>query len=113
MAEDKMTMEKFMSHAQNVLTSASGSYRKIIQKAGDVKFDIIEVQNTNDDLLTPNYLEEPDPTPQLSGEPTSKVLRLKFSLKPSSYATMFLREATRTSSAFDVQHARSKNQTKE
>jgi len=30
-----------------------------------------------------------------------KALRLKFSLKPSSYATMFLREVTRTSSAFD------------
>jgi tRNA(Glu) U13 pseudouridine synthase TruD len=30
MAEDQMTMDKFMSHAQNVLTSASGSYRKII-----------------------------------------------------------------------------------
>ena len=30
MAEDKMTMEKFISHAQNVLTSASGSYRKVI-----------------------------------------------------------------------------------
>ena len=30
MAEDNMDMDKFRSHAQNVLTSATGSYRKII-----------------------------------------------------------------------------------
>ena len=58
----------------------------------------------NEDLLSPNYLTEADPTPSVGSEDeaVSKALRLKFSLKPSSYATMFLREATRTSSAFDV-----------
>jgi len=58
-------------------------------------------------------MTEPDPTPT-TDEPgdedgednrgaTSKALRIKFSLRASSYATMFLREVTRTSSAFSTQ----------
>jgi tRNA(Glu) U13 pseudouridine synthase TruD len=96
-----------------VLTSATGSYRKIIQKAENIEFDIVQVGNTNEDLLSPNYLEVPDPIPTVGESAVSKALRLKFSLKPSSYATMFLREATRTSSAFNVQHAMSKFQNKD
>jgi len=49
---------------------------------------------------------EADPTPEIDekdGGVISKALRIKFSLKPSSYATMFLREVTRASSAFDEQ----------
>lgn len=66
------------------------------------------MQDANEDLLTPNYLTEKDPTPVIRDEQdhgaVSKALRLKFSLRSSSYATMFLREITRTSSAFNVQH---------
>ena len=103
MLEDNVTMAMFENHAQLSVTSATGSYRKIVGRAQDIKFDIVEVQNTNEDLLTPNYLEEPDPTPKIEGDgEVTKALRLKFSLKPSSYATMFLREVTRTSSAFSV-----------
>jgi len=42
MLEDNMTMAKFQSQASNVATSATGSYRKIIQKAGDVVYDIVK-----------------------------------------------------------------------
>jgi len=58
-------------------------------------------------LLTANYLTEADPKPTAVDENSgsvSKALRIKFSLKPSSYATMFLREVTRTSSAFNEQY---------
>lgn len=104
MKEDNITMSLFEDHSTLSVTSATGSYRKIIGRAQDIKFDIVECQNTNDDLLTPNYLEEPDPTPEISGDgEVTKALRLKFSLKPSSYATMFLREVTKTSSAFSTQ----------
>ena len=104
MKEDNITMSLFEDHATLSVPSATGSYRKIIGRAQDIKFDIVECQNTNEDLLTPNYLEEPDPTPEISGDgEVTKALRLKFSLKPSSYATMFLREVTKTSSAFSTQ----------
>jgi len=107
MTEDHITMAMFHAHAQFGATSATGSYRKIIARAEQVVFDIVEAPNTNEDLLTPRYLEEPDPTPAITQDTDSasisKALRLKFSLRASSYATMFLREVTRTSSAFNVQ----------
>jgi len=93
-------------------TSASGSYRKIISKPEHVIFDIIEMQNENEDLLTPDYLTQADPVPNVNpfdtNNPVTKALRLKFSLKTSSYATMLLREVTRTSSAFYSQYNFSK-----
>ena len=66
------------------------------------------MQNENEDLLTPNYLTEADPTPLII-RPTeetpnvgkiSKAIRLRFNLTTSSYATMLLREVTRMSSAY-------------
>ena len=100
-----MSMTKFKGQDAIVSTSATGSYRKIIQKAQDVVFDIVQCSDSSFDLLTPNYLTEKDPTPEVKEDSgsVSKVLRIKFSLKPSSYATMFLREVTKTSSAFDSQ----------
>ena len=61
----------------------------------------------NEDLLTPNYKIEADPKPEIdraaeADKPIYKALRLKFSLKQSSYATMLLREVTRMSSAYNV-----------
>jgi hypothetical protein len=55
MDRDHMTIEKFQSHADVAFTSAAGSYRKIIGKATDISFDIVETQNNNNDLLTPDY----------------------------------------------------------
>lgn len=110
MAEDNMSIDKFTSQAQMVSISATGSYRKIIGKAENIQFDIVESTNPSEDLLTPDYLAEKDPEPVIDPEGTiTKALRIKFSLKPSNYATMFLREVTKTSSAFDVQHQISKN----
>jgi hypothetical protein len=55
MDKDYMSIEKFQSHADVVFTSAAGSYRKIIGKASDITFDIVDTQNNNNDLLTANY----------------------------------------------------------
>ena len=106
--EDGITMENFANQERVVTTSATGSYRKIVSRATDIKYDIVEHQNNNEDLLNPNYVHgEPDPTPSIiegddqEDKPRGyKALRLKFSLRASSYATMFLREVTRMSSAW-------------
>ena len=47
-------------------------------------------------------MNEADPIPEIKtdGGEIKKALRIKFNLKASSYATMFLREVTRTSSAY-------------
>ena len=74
-----------------------------------MSFDIVQMQSENEDLLTPNYLQQADPTPEIT-DPTkaTKALRMKFSLSTSSYATMLIREVTRMSSAFATQCALSK-----
>ena len=106
MGLDEITMQTFKDQANLEAVSANGAYRKIIAKPEDVDFNIVEMQNQNEDLLEANYLTEADPTPviePLSTTPITKALRIRFNLRPSSYATMFLREVTRTSSAFSTQ----------
>jgi tRNA(Glu) U13 pseudouridine synthase TruD len=56
MKEDNMSMDEFNKHASLVTTCAAGSYRKMLAKADDVVFDIVEVTDSSQDLLTPNYL---------------------------------------------------------
>ena len=93
--------------------SASGAYRKVVTKPDNVVFDIVEMQNENEDLLTADYMKEADPTPQIvdsDSTPVTKALRMRFNLKTSSYATMLIREVTRTSSAFSTQYQLSLNQ---
>jgi tRNA(Glu) U13 pseudouridine synthase TruD len=68
---------------------------------------VVEFQNLNEDLLTPDYNTQTDPQPVIDRSieeerPIYKGLQLKFSLKQSSYATMLLREVTKMSSAFNV-----------
>ncbi len=112
MAEDKITMGTYEKHAQLDSSSAWGSYRKIVGFAQEIEYDVVEYQNINEDLLNPNYNVEADPKPLIDRtneeeRPVYKALRLKFSLKQSSYATMLLREVTKMSSAYNVQSAMS------
>jgi len=114
MSEDKITIETYERHSQLDSTTAWGSYRKLVGFATDIEYDIVEYQNVNEDLLNPNYNTEKDPQPVIDRtseqeRPVYKALRLKFSLKQSSYATMLLREVTKMSSAFNVQSALSKD----
>lgn len=110
MAEDNVSHATFEKQVLLDATSAWGSYRKITGFAQDIEYDVVDHQDINMDLLTPNYLTEADPKPvvdySLENErPVYKALRLKFSLRQSSYATMLLREVTKMSSAFNVQSA--------
>ena len=103
-----MSLANFKQLASLDALSASGAYRKILSKPEEVMFDVTEMQNENEELLTPHYLSEKDPTPLITpenedNEPITKAIRLRFNLKTSSYATMLLRELTRTSSAFSTQ----------
>lgn len=114
MAEDGITMETYEKHIQLDSTSAWGSYRKLIGFASDIEYDVVDYQNLTEDLLTPNYNEQADPQPVVDysleqERPVYRALRLKFSLRQSSYATMLLREVTKVSSAFNVQNALSRD----
>ena len=61
MAEDKITEETFEKHTLLDSTSAWGSYRKIVGFASEIEYDIVEFQNLNEDLLTPDYNTKADP----------------------------------------------------
>ena len=107
MLEDSLSLENFVTMAKQDSMSASGAYRKIMAKPSEVVFDIVEMQNENEDLLSADYLKTADPTPTIRPEdttPVTKALRMRFNLKTSSYATMLIREVTRTSSAFSTQY---------
>ena len=100
-------MENFARMAKQDSLSASGAYRKIVTRPDDVVFDIVDMQNENEDLITADYLNQPDPTPIIDPESriaVTRALRMRFNLKTSSYATMLIREVTRTSSAFSSQY---------
>ena len=85
MEEDGINMGHYENQAKLDQSSAYGSYRKIIGFASDILYDIVEFQSTNEDLLTPNYNEEADPTPEVDRTGLSgsilRALRLKFSLR--------------------------------
>ncbi|CDW87747.1 trna pseudouridine synthase [Stylonychia lemnae] len=113
MSKDNITLNDFERSAQLDGSSSNGSYRKIVAHASDLEYDVVKFQNTNEDLLTPNPNAEKDPAPELQADQlTHRALRIKMSLKQSSYATMMIREVTKVSSAFSVQNAlsRDKNQ---
>ena len=70
------------------------------------------MQNENEDLLTADYMKQPDPTPVIdtaSSIAVTKAIRMRFNLQTSSYATMLIREVTRQSSAFSAQYQLSLN----
>ncbi len=70
------------------------------------------MQNENEDLLTADYMKQPDPTPVIDASSSiavTKAIRMRFNLQTSSYATMLIREVTRQSSAFSAQYQLSLN----
>jgi len=109
LAKDGVSLDHFQSLTNVSAASATGGYRKIVAMPEQVQYDIIKMQSENEDLLVPDYLERPDPTPVIDPAlKVTKALRMRFSLLASSYATMFIREVTRISSAYATQKALSK-----
>ncbi|CAI2361379.1 unnamed protein product [Moneuplotes crassus] len=96
MEEDGITIEMFKSKSMEGGCS-HGAYRHIISKAKDIEYDTVEFADKDQDLLNPFYitdgkeLEVPAP---VEDEEKFRALRIKFSLPPSSYATIFVRELT-------------------
>lgn len=89
--EDGLAVDMFKK--SNKLFSTSGSYRRMISKPWDVQWHTVRYFEQNADLI----LSDAD---EMSGKPCIesipdgqyKALVLEFSLKPSVYATMALRE---------------------
>jgi len=104
MKKDDITIDDFLS--TNVQFNATGYFRKIVEIPFNLKSDIVFHDNPDEDLLCEYYNFLPHP---LSKGDKYKSLRIQFSLPQSTYATMFFRELTKHSSAFNIQNQYSKD----
>jgi tRNA(Glu) U13 pseudouridine synthase TruD len=69
----------------------------LVSKAKDIEWDTVEFADKTEDLLNPYYITDKTElevkVPEDAVE-KFKALRIKFTLPPSSYATIFVRELT-------------------
>ena len=69
----------------------------LVSKAKDIEWDTVEFADKTEDLLNPYYITDKTElevkVPEDAAE-KFKALRIKFTLPPSSYATIFVRELT-------------------
>jgi tRNA pseudouridine13 synthase len=110
MKEDGITIEMFESKSMES-GCAHGAYRHIgrltfkfnfdnfvlVARAKDIEWDTVEFNDEKQDLLNPYYLtdgHELEVKIDEKAEKKFKALRIKFSLPPSTYATIFVRELT-------------------
>ena len=100
---DDITIDNFLR--TNVKFNSTGYFRKIIEKPFNLKYNIVTHDEPDVDLQTEyyNFMEHPS-----TKGTRYKSLIVQFSLPQSTYATMFIRELTKHSSAFDVQSGYSK-----
>ena len=96
--KDGITIDHFKN--SSLCYYAVGYYRKLLEKTFNVKYDILNFDNQDEDLQIPNYNINPQIVPKGT---KFKALRLQFSLPQATYATMLFRELTRQSSAVNYQ----------
>jgi len=98
--DDAVTLEDFSNSKQDFFIR--GGYRPLLAKPRDVQWEIVRYQERDVDLLTPYYNKTEDP----KGDPNGKykAIKLRISLNKSVYATMCIRELTKTSTSFDMQN---------
>ena len=96
MEKDGITMSMFEAESMES-GCAHGAYRHIVASAKDIEWDTVIFSDKNQDLLNPYYLTDGSELkidPPKDDDEKHQALRIKFSLPPSSYATMFVRELT-------------------
>jgi len=102
LAEDGLTSEKLMK--KNKLFSLRGTYRTIVSKAEDIVWSTIKHNDLNDDLLLSDIevMENKQPFTSVT-DGFFKSLSIEFSLLPSNYATMVVREMTKQDTSSHTQ----------
>ena len=90
-------IEPAMMDSKSIKFQAEGYYRTIIEKPKDMKYEIVNFDDADQDIMEPDYHEKPHP---LTNGSKFKGVRLLFNLKPSTYATMLFREITKRGTDF-------------
>uniref|UniRef100_A0A7S2N0L4 TRUD domain-containing protein n=1 Tax=Haptolina brevifila TaxID=156173 RepID=A0A7S2N0L4_9EUKA len=97
LAEWSLTMDSF-DHPSREL-KLPGSYRRVLEKPQRMSWRIMQYADPHKSLAPTDLTRlrgEPDPEGEVGGHLTAA--RLEFILRPSTYATMCLRELTKQSS---------------
>ncbi|XP_043275494.1 pseudouridylate synthase 7 homolog [Venturia canescens] len=90
LARDDLTTDL---RQKNKKYSLGGGYRKILETAEDLSWKIVRYDGYHDDLIASDIDEmRKVEAPKIETEGKHKALILEFSLNPSTYATMALRE---------------------
>jgi tRNA pseudouridine13 synthase len=98
--KDKIKLEDFA--ASSVDFTATGHFRKVLEKPKALSFSLINHDLADEDLQTEYYNFKNFPNPKCI-ENKYLSLRLQFQLPQSTYATMLFRELTKKSSAASIQ----------
>jgi tRNA pseudouridine13 synthase len=98
--KDKIKLEDFA--ASSVDFTATGHFRKVVEKPKALSYYLMHHDNSDEDLQTEYYNFKNFPNP-ICLENKYLSLRLQFQLPQSTYATMLFRELTKKSSAFGFQ----------
>ncbi|KAF0771299.1 pseudouridylate synthase 7 [Aphis craccivora] len=102
LAKDGLTSEKLSK--KNKLFSLKGTYRSIVSKAEDIVWTTINHNDLNDDLLLSDIEVIENKQPFISVPDGSfKSLSIEFSLRPSNYATMVIRQITKQDTSSHTQ----------
>uniref|UniRef100_A0A3Q3VJM3 Pseudouridylate synthase 7 homolog n=1 Tax=Mola mola TaxID=94237 RepID=A0A3Q3VJM3_MOLML len=84
--------------------SLAGAYRRIIIRPADVSWEIIQYDDPRIPLVHSDYEKlENKPPPVFNKEGKYRALRLEFSLPPSTYATMAIREVLKLDTSIKKQ----------
>lgn len=107
LAEEELEYSAFTNKKQPQY-SLSGAYRRVIEMPQDFQWSIQTYTNSNQHLLPTDLdllqenADNVHPADDEAQGPAAKALCLEFTLRPSTYATMFLRELSKQPT--DVEH---------
>ncbi|XP_076590186.1 pseudouridylate synthase 7 homolog isoform X1 [Chaetodon auriga] len=84
--------------------SLAGAYRRIIIRPSDVSWEVIHYDDPRISLVHSDYEKlENKPAPVFNKEGKYRALRMEFSLPPSTYATMAIREVLKLDTSIKKQ----------
>ncbi|XP_073429721.1 pseudouridylate synthase 7 homolog isoform X2 [Dendrobates tinctorius] len=91
LAADKLDIKNMRHRVKDY--SLAGAYRKILIRPQDVSWEVIEYDDTKIPLVGTDIEKmEGKPLPVFNTEGKYRALKMEFSLPPSTYATMAIRE---------------------
>uniref|UniRef100_A0A671YUS5 Pseudouridylate synthase 7 homolog n=1 Tax=Sparus aurata TaxID=8175 RepID=A0A671YUS5_SPAAU len=102
LSADKLDIDNMRHKVKDY--SLAGAYRRIIIRPSDVSWEVIKYDDPRISLVHSDFEKlENKPAPVFSKEGKHRALRMEFSLPPSTYATMAIREVLKLDTSIKKQ----------